>query len=135
MAILGITDRSKIRECMVTEKQGGGDEGEAREAREGQQGKTRRWVSMGVGERSREDPGEIHRSTRFGVQECQRRRERTRKGGRGWWDESEDKCGEVLWVSSGGKEGIRGVEGQGQQGVPGVRGMMRVTEEQREKKT
>ena len=47
MVILGATDRSKIRECPVTEKQGGRDEGETREARKGKQGKTRRWVSMG----------------------------------------------------------------------------------------
>ena len=36
-------------------KQGCGDEGETREAREGEQGKTRRRVSMG----QRGDPGEI----------------------------------------------------------------------------
>ena len=39
----------------MTEKQGFGDEGETREAREGKQGKTRRRVSV----RRREDPGEI----------------------------------------------------------------------------
>ena len=39
----------------MTEKQGCGDEGETREAREGKQGKTRRWVSMGRWG----DPGEI----------------------------------------------------------------------------
>ena len=39
----------------MTEKQGCGDEGETREAREGKQGKTRRWVAM----RRRGDPGEI----------------------------------------------------------------------------
>ena len=78
VVILGIKDRSKIRECMVTKKQGCGEEGETGEAREGKQGKTQRWVSMGVGGRSREDPGEIHRSMGFGVQECQRWRD---KGG------------------------------------------------------
>ena len=31
----------------MTEKQGCGDEGETKEAREGKLGKTRRWVSMG----------------------------------------------------------------------------------------
>ena len=55
MVIQGIKDRSKIRNCRVTEKQECGDEGETREAREGKQGKTQRRVSM----RSRGDPGEI----------------------------------------------------------------------------
>ena len=72
VVILGIKDRSKIRECMVTKKRGCREEGETGEAREVKQGKTQRWVSMGVGGRSREDPGEIHGSTGFGVQECQR---------------------------------------------------------------
>ena len=39
----------------MTEKQGFGDEGETREARERKQGKTQRWVSV----RQRGDPGEI----------------------------------------------------------------------------
>ena len=46
----------------MTEKQGCGDEGETREAREGKQGKD---PEMGVREmkgRSRGDPGKIHRS-------------------------------------------------------------------------
>ena len=55
MVILGIKDRSEIREGKVIKKQGYGDEGETREAREGKQGKTRRWVSVG----RRRDPGEI----------------------------------------------------------------------------
>ena len=55
MVIQGINDRSKIRNRRVTEKQGCGDEGETREAREGKQGKTRGWVSMGRWG----DPGEI----------------------------------------------------------------------------
>ena len=76
--ILGIKDRSKIREYMVTKKQGCGDEGETREAGEGKQGKTWRWVSVGVEGRSREYPGEIHRSTGFGVQECR------------WWEIGEE---------------------------------------------
>ena len=62
MEIQGIKDRRRIRSHMVTRKQGCREEGETREAREGKQGKTQRWVSMGVGGRSREDPGEIHRS-------------------------------------------------------------------------
>ena len=53
----------------MTEKQGCGDEGETREAREGKQGETRRWVSV----RQRGDPGKIHRSKGFGVQGCQRK--------------------------------------------------------------
>ena len=106
VVILGAKDRSKIRECMVTKKQGCGEEGETGEAGEGKQGKTWRWVSVGVGgrsredpgeihrsygkdpemgvcgsrRRSREDPGEIHRSMGFSVQECQRWR---RQGWRG----------------------------------------------------
>ena len=55
MMIQGIKDRSAIRRHKVTEKQGCGDEGETREAREGKQGKTQRRVSM----RQRGDPGEI----------------------------------------------------------------------------
>ena len=39
----------------MTEKQGCGDEGETKEAREGKLGKTRRWVSVG----RQGDPGEI----------------------------------------------------------------------------
>ena len=39
----------------MTEKQGCGDKGETKEAREGKQGKTRRWVSVG----QRGDLGEI----------------------------------------------------------------------------
>ena len=60
----------------MTEKQGCGDEGETREAREGKQGETRRWVSV----RRRGDPGEIHRSKEFGVQGCRRKY----KEGRCW---------------------------------------------------
>ena len=54
----------------MTEKQGYGDEGETREAREGETGKD---LEMGVREtkgRSRGDPGKIHRSKEFGVQGC-----------------------------------------------------------------
>ena len=39
----------------MTEKQRCGDEGETREEKEGKQGKTQRWVSVG----RRGDPGEI----------------------------------------------------------------------------
>ena len=46
----------------MARKQGCRDECETGEAREGKQGKTQRWVSMGVEGRSKEDPGEIHRS-------------------------------------------------------------------------
>ena len=55
MVTRGIKDRSVIRENEVTRKRGCGDEGETREAREGKQGKIRRWVSVG----RRGDPGEI----------------------------------------------------------------------------
>ena len=44
MVIQGIKDRSEIRSCMVTEKQGDGDECETGEEK---QGSTRKWVSMG----------------------------------------------------------------------------------------
>ena len=47
MVIQGIKDRSEIRESEVIRKQGCGDEGETREAKEGKQGKAWRWVSMG----------------------------------------------------------------------------------------
>ena len=47
MVVQGIKDRSKIWKHKVTEKQGCGDEGETREAREGNQGRTWRWVSVG----------------------------------------------------------------------------------------
>ena len=52
MVVQGINDRIKIREHMVTEKQGCGDEGGMRE---GKLGKTWRRVSMG----GRGDLGEI----------------------------------------------------------------------------
>ena len=68
MVIQGIKDRSQIRRHKVTRKQGCGDEGGIREVREGKQGKTRGWVSV----RQRGDPGKIHRSRGFGVQECRR---------------------------------------------------------------
>ena len=55
MVVQGIKDRSKIRKHKVTVKQGCGEEGETREAREGKQGEIRRWVSMG----QREDQGKI----------------------------------------------------------------------------
>ena len=57
----------------MTEKQGYGDEGETREAREGETGKG---PEMGVREmkgRSRGDPGKIHRSKEFSVQGCRRK--------------------------------------------------------------
>ena len=47
MVVRGIKDRSKIRKHKVTEKQGCRDESETREAREGNLGRTRRWVSIG----------------------------------------------------------------------------------------
>ena len=55
MVVQGIKDRSKIRKHKVTEKQGCGDEGETREAGEGNQRRTWRWVSV----RRMGDPGEI----------------------------------------------------------------------------
>ena len=66
MVVQGIKDRSKIREGMVTRKQGCGDEGETRED-----------PDMGVcGERR--DPREIQGRSidlwGYGVQECRRRR-------------------------------------------------------------
>ena len=53
--------------------------------------------------RSGEDPGKIHRSVEFGVQGCQRRRERMRTrikslGIRSWWG--------ILWVSDRSDEGF-----------------------------
>ena len=45
--IQGIKDRSMIRRHKATEKQECRDEGETKEAREGNQGKTWRWVSVG----------------------------------------------------------------------------------------
>ena len=111
----------------MTEKQGCGDEGETREAREGKQGETRRWVSV----RRREDPGKIHRSKEFGVQGCRRKFEegrcwcrersvriRVRGGLAGARDEGETRTigyGGVLgnqvrsvsgrWMSSGERRG------------------------------
>ena len=60
-------------------RQGCGDEGETKE---GNLGRTWRWVSMG----QRGDPGKIHRSRGFGVRECWKR-----EGGQGWRGESENK--------------------------------------------
>ena len=59
MVIQGIKDRSTIRRHKVTEKQGCGDEGETREAREGNQGGPGDGCLWDEGEiqgRSREDP-------------------------------------------------------------------------------
>ena len=65
---------------------------------------------MGVGGRSREDPGEIHRSTGFGVQECRRWeiREEMRLEGQGE-ARSEGKglrwgFEDVVWGCRGGSE-------------------------------
>ena len=55
MVVQGIKDRSKIRNYKVIEKQEGGDECDAGEAREGKLGGTWRRVSVG----RRGDPGEI----------------------------------------------------------------------------
>ena len=60
MVLQGIKDRSEIREDEVTKKQGCGDEGETKEAREGNQGRARRWASVG----RRGDPGEIQGRSR-----------------------------------------------------------------------
>ena len=47
MVVQGIKDRSKMRNHKVIEKQGGGDESDAGEAREGKQRGTQRRVSVG----------------------------------------------------------------------------------------
>ena len=99
-----VKDRSKIREGMVTGKQGYGDEGETRKGKLGED------PEMGVcgrKGRSGEDPGKIHRSVEFGVQECWRRRERKEEDKdkemrikspeiRLWWG--------ILWVSDRSNE-------------------------------
>ena len=78
MVIQGIKDRSKIRGHMVTRKQGCGDEGETKE---GNLGRTQRWVSVG----QRGDPGEIQGRSidlwEYGVQECRRMRRRVERQG------------------------------------------------------
>ena len=53
---------------------------------------------MGVGGRSREDPGEIHRSVGFGVQECWR-----------WGDKGGDKVGGARESEERGKGVMVGV--------------------------
>ena len=81
MVLQGIRDRSTIRRHKVTEKQESGDEGEMREAREGNQGRTWRRVSVG----RRGDPGEIQGRSidlwEYGVQECRRMRRRVERQG------------------------------------------------------
>ena len=67
----------------MTEKQGCGDEGETREARR----EVRKDPEMGVHGRigrSRGDPGKIHRSWGFGVQECRRKYREGDKEERCW---------------------------------------------------
>ena len=114
VGLLGVKDRSKVREGMVTGKQGYGDEGETKK------GKLEEDLEMGVHGRkgrSGEDPGKIHRSAEFSVQECQWRRERKEEdedketrikslGIRSWWG--------ILWVSDWSDEGI---EERGQENV------------------
>ena len=106
VGLLGVKDRSKGREGMVTGKQGYGDEGETKKEKLGED------PEMGVRGRkgrSGEDPGKIYRSAEFGVQECWRRRERKDKdkdeetrikslGIRSWWG--------ILWVSGRSDEGF-----------------------------
>ena len=54
-----IKDRSEIRECMVTRKQGCGDEGETRKGELGEYPEMGvLWEDKGIWE----DPGKIHRS-------------------------------------------------------------------------
>ena len=101
MVIQGIKDRSEIREGEVIKKQGCGDEGETREAREGKQGKTQRWVSMG----RRGDPGEIHRSKGFGVQGCWRKYRKGDKEGRCWCREQGMRIRARGGLGGGGGEG------------------------------
>ena len=103
MVIQGIKDKSTIWRHKVAEKQGCGDEGETREAREGKQGE--RDTEMGVHGtkgRSRRDPGKIHRSRGFGVQEC--------------WK----------WEKSGGTRTARYPKGEGNQGRT-VKGFLQVS--------
>ena len=71
MVVQGIKDRSKIREHMVTGKQGCGDEDETREGKLGED------PEMGVCERKRRSGKIQGRSIdlwEYGVQECWRRR-------------------------------------------------------------
>ena len=72
---------------------------------------TQRWVSMGVEGRSREDPGKIHRSTGFGVQECQwwEIGEETRLEGQG---EARSKGKELRWGFEDVVQGRRGGSGE-----------------------
>ena len=82
MVVQGIKDRSEIRRHEVSEKQGCGGEGETREARKGKQGKNSETGVREIKERSRGDPGKIHGSRGFGVQECRRKYRRGGKEGR-----------------------------------------------------
>ena len=67
MVIQGIKDRSKIREGEVMRKQGCGDEGEIGKRESKKDPET---GVCGTTGRSGEDPGKIHRSRGFDVQEC-----------------------------------------------------------------
>ena len=109
MVIQGIKDRSKIRQYKVTERQGSGDEGEAKvKGRE-----TRKDLETGVREtkgRSREDPGKIHRSKGFSVQGCRREYRKRDKEGRCW-------CREPRYADKGEDE-TRTIECEGVLGSP-----------------
>ena len=70
----------------MTEKQGCRDEGETMEVRR----EARKDPETGVREtkgRSRGDPGKIHRSRGFSVQECRRKYKEGDKEGRCWCEE------------------------------------------------
>ena len=108
MVIQGIKDRSKIRESEVIRKQGCRDEGETREAKEGKQGKARRWVSVG----RRGDPGEIQGRSidlkGFGVQGYWRKYRKRGQGGLGGGGKGDTRtmeCGGVLGSLVGSDEG------------------------------
>ena len=134
MVIQGIKDRSKIRRYKVTERQGSGDEGEAKVKGR----KTRKDPEMGVREtkgRSREDPGKIHRSKGFGVQGCRREYRKRDKEGRCWRREQ----GVGIWARGGlgggrGEDGTRTIECGGVLGSL-VRSDEGRSEERGEKKT
>ena len=107
----------------MTEKQGCGDEGETREAREGKQGKTQRWVSVGrwgdpgeIQERSIDPGGSVFRSVGGSIGKGTRRegvgagdkvvRARGGLGGGGGEDETRTMvCGGVLGSLMGSEEG------------------------------
>ena len=134
VVIQGIKDRSQIRRYKVTRKQGCRDEGGTRSKRR----KARKDPEMGVrGTKGRSwgDPGKIHRSRGFSVQDCRRKYRKGDKEGGCWHREQDTRIRARRGLGGGGDEGeTRTIECEGVLGSL-VRSDEGRSKEQGEKKT